>query len=70
MKPSSAIELRADLNAQDDDGKGWSLLSDAADPKRIVPGAVILAGNPHAQASVRILTVDDDRQVHFSIIED
>ena len=31
------IDLRADLNAQDDDGNGWSLLSDARDPSQVAP---------------------------------
>jgi hypothetical protein len=62
------IELRADLNAQDDDGNGWSLLSDAKDPAHIVSGAMVLAGDEHARAVVRVLNVDDDGQVHFSIL--
>lgn len=62
------IELHADLNAQDDDGNGWSLLSDAIDPARIVSGAMVLAGNELAQAVVRVLSVDADGQVHFSIL--
>jgi len=59
------IDLRADLNAQDDDGNGWSLMRDVS---RIVPGAMVLAGNEQAQAVVRVLHVDDDGQVHFTIL--
>lgn len=66
MEPG--IELHADLNAQDDDGNGLSLLSGAIDPARIVSGAMVLAGNEHAQAVVRVLSVDADGQVHFSIL--
>ena len=62
------IDLRADLNAQDDDGNGWSLMRDARDVSRIVPGAMVLAGNEQAQAVVRVLHVDDDGQVHFTIL--
>jgi hypothetical protein len=62
------IDLTADLNAQDDNGLGWSTLADARDPARVRPGAVILAGNPYGQAVVRITAVDDDGQVHFSIL--
>ena len=62
------IHLRADLNAQDDDGNGWSLIGDARDAARIVPGAMVLAGNEQAQAVVRVLAVDDDGQVHFAIL--
>ena len=62
------IDLRADLNAQDDDGNGWSLLRDARDVSQIVAGAMALAGNEHARAAVRVLAVDDDGQVHFTIL--
>jgi len=33
------IDLRADLNAEDDEGRWWSLLRDAADPATVVRGA-------------------------------
>lgn len=62
------IDLDADLNAQDDDGLGWSTLGDARDPERIVPGAMILAGNKYGRAVVRVVAVDDDGQVHYSIL--
>lgn len=62
------IDLCADLNAQDDDGLGWSSLDDARVPDRIVAGAMVLAGNKYGQAVVRIVAVDDDGQVHFSIL--
>lgn len=62
------LELVADLNAQDDDGHGWSTLGDATDPDAVRPGAVLVAGNRHAHARVRILGVDADGQVHFEIL--
>lgn len=62
------IDLTADLNAQDDDGLGWSTVADAHDPARVVPGAMLLAGNRFGQAVVRIVAVDDDGQVHFAIL--
>lgn len=62
------IDLNADLNAEDDDGLGWSTLADARTPERIKPGAMVLAGNKAAQAVVRIVAVDDDGQVHFAIL--
>ncbi|MDQ1499966.1 MAG: hypothetical protein QOI86_3306 [Actinomycetota bacterium] len=61
-------DLVADLNAEDDDGLGWSTLADAADPERVVPGAMLLAGNRYGQAVVRIVAVDEDGQVHFTIL--
>ena len=53
---------------QDDDGHGWSLLAHSMDPTRVHPGAMLLAGNHQAQAVVRILAVDGDGQVHFTIL--
>jgi hypothetical protein len=66
MEPE--IDLVADLNAEDDDGLGWSTLSDAPDPSKVRPGALLLAGNRDGQAVVRVVDVDDDGQVHFSIL--
>lgn len=62
------LDLIADLNAQDDDGRGWSTLADARAPERITPGTLLLAGNHAAQAVVRITAVDADGQVHFEIL--
>ena len=62
------IDLAADLNAQDDDGYGWSLLSAARDPSRVAVGRMLLAGNSQAVAVVRVVAVDDDGQVHFVIL--
>jgi hypothetical protein len=62
------VDLVADLNAEDDDGFGWSTLTDARDRGRITPGAVVLAGNQAAQAVVRIVAVDDDGQVHYAVL--
>jgi hypothetical protein len=62
------VDLVADLNAQDDDGLGWSTLGDARDRSRVHPGAMLLAGNRQAQAVVRVVTVDDDGQVHFAVL--
>jgi hypothetical protein len=62
------IDLTADLNAQDDDGLGWSTLTDAGDPSRVRPGAMLLAGNRYGRAVVRIVAVDDDGQVHFTVL--
>lgn len=66
--PMNDLDLVADLNAQDDDGLGWSTLADAHAPERVRPGAMLLAGNSQAQAVVRVVAVDDDGQIHFSIL--
>lgn len=62
------VDLVADLNAQDDDGLGWSVVSNACHPDRLQPGAMVLAGNEQGRAVVRIVAVDDDGQIHFSIL--
>jgi hypothetical protein len=62
------IDLIADLNAEDDEGLGWSDLSDAADPSRILPGVMLVAGNRFGRAVVRVVAVDQDGQVHFTVL--
>ena len=59
------IELRSDLNAEDDDGQNWTLLENATDPARVHVGAVLIAGRPQFWSVVRITAVDADGQVHF-----
>ena len=53
------LDLVADLNAQDDDGLGWSTLADARAPERVRSGAMLLAGNSQAQAVVRVVAIDE-----------
>jgi hypothetical protein len=65
---NAQIDLVADLNAEDDEGLGWSTLSEARDPARIRPGAMLVAGNRHAQAVVRVVAVDEDGQIHFTVL--
>lgn len=62
------IDITADLNAQDDDGLGWSTLADAREPDRVRQGVMLLAGNSYGRAVVRIAAIDDDGQVHFTIL--
>ena len=66
MEPE--IDLVADLNAEDDEGLCWSTLADARDASCVTPGAMLVAGNHAARAVVRIVTVDPDGQVHFSVL--
>jgi hypothetical protein len=62
------VDLQADLNAQDDDRLGWSVLADARRPDEVRPGALLLAGDPYGQAVMQIVAVDDNGQVHFTIL--
>jgi hypothetical protein len=59
------LDLRADLNDEDDDGLNWTLLSDARRPEAVRPGAVLRAGQGRYWSWVRVVAVDDDGQVHF-----
>jgi hypothetical protein len=62
------IELDADLNAEDDEGLNWSVLSAAAQPEVVKAGAVITAGRDRYWSWVRVVRVDSDGQVHFQQI--
>jgi hypothetical protein len=62
------IELDADLNAEDDEGLNWSVLSAAAHPEVVKPGAVITAGRDRYWSWARVVRVDPDGQVHFEQI--
>lgn len=62
------IDLRADLNSEDDDGQGWALLREAMRPADVRKGVYLVAGNAQAVAVVRVVAVDEDGQVHFSIL--
>jgi hypothetical protein len=66
MEPE--IDLIADLNAEDDEGLGWSTLSDARDAAQVRPGVMLVAGNRLGKAVVRVMAVDDDGQVHFTVL--
>ena len=65
-RPAEQIDLVADLNARDDDGYGWSILSHARDQSAVKVGAMLSAGNSQAVAVVRVVAVDDDGQVRTS----
>ena len=62
------IDLEADLNSEDDEGLGWSTLSDARNASQVRPGTMLVAGNRHARAVVRVVAVDGDGQVHFTVL--
>jgi hypothetical protein len=65
---SPRFDLIADLNAKDDDGLGWSTLSHARDAADVRPGVMLIAGNRFGRAVVRIVAVDEDGQVHFTVL--
>jgi hypothetical protein len=42
------IDLPADLNLEDDEGRNIARLADAVTPDTVTQGAVLVAGTPHA----------------------
>jgi hypothetical protein len=46
----TAVDITADLNAEDDTGYVWTFLDEAHDPALVTPGAIIIAGDPDAAA--------------------
>ncbi len=59
------IDIWVDFTSQDDSGLPWSLLSEAEDPARIVPGVFVVAGNDQAAAVVEVVDVGTDGVVHL-----
>jgi hypothetical protein len=45
-----AVDIRADLNAEDQTGYVWAFLDEARDPSLITPGALVVAGDEDAPA--------------------
>ena len=66
---SPRIDLWADLNAEDDEGRNWSMVDRAREPAALRPGVVLIAGVDGLWSVVRIHAVDDDGQVHFVQID-
>ena len=66
---SPRIDLWADLNADDNEGRNWSMADRAREPAVLVPGVVLIAGVEGLWSVVRIDAVDDDGQVHFIQID-
>jgi hypothetical protein len=62
------VDLRANLNNENDDGFKWGLLRNASDPDAVRPGAILKAGRGRTWSWVRIVSVDPDGQVHFETV--
>lgn len=45
-----AVDIRADLNAEDQAGYVWAFLDEARDPSLITPGALVVGGDEEAPA--------------------
>ena len=66
------VTLPADANQVDETGWVWALLSDAAEPERVRPGAIIVTGDAVEPFLARVVEVidgpGDDQIVHLDVI--
>ncbi|MGH9149174.1 MAG: hypothetical protein ACRD0D_06305 [Acidimicrobiales bacterium] len=51
------VDIAADLTDEDETGLVWARLAEARDPHAIVPGAILIAGEPHASAVAQVVDV-------------
>jgi hypothetical protein len=62
------VDIRADLQAEDDTGYIWTLLRDATDDSIIRAGAIVIAGNSVGRTLAEVVDVVDgptDKIVHL-----
>ena len=52
------IDLPADLNLEDDEGRNIGRLADAVAPEAVIPGAVMVAGTPRAWPWAVVESID------------
>ena len=65
------ITLPADVNAVDDTGHVWAFLGDASEPERVVPGAIVVAGDsvePFLAQVVDVLDGPSGTIVHLDVM--
>lgn len=65
------VTLPADVNQVDDTGRVWTLLEDASKPERVVPGAVVVAGDsvePFLAQVVDVLVGRSGTIVHLDVM--
>lgn len=49
------VDIPADLNDEDETGFVWTFLDEARDPSLIVPGAIVVTGDPDAPAVAEVV---------------
>ena len=66
------VTLPGDVTQVDETGWVWALLSNAAEPERVRPGAIIVAGDAVEPFLARVVDVidgpGDDQIVHLDVI--
>ncbi len=64
-------DISADLNDEDETGLVWTFLDEARDPAVVVPGAIVVAGDPEAPAVAEVVDLVDKpagRVVHLRLL--
>lgn len=65
------MDIACDLNDEDETGYVWTFLDEARDPSLIEPGAIVIAGDPHAPAVAEVVDLADKssgRIVHLRLV--
>ncbi|MGH9281081.1 MAG: hypothetical protein ACRD12_23715 [Acidimicrobiales bacterium] len=66
------VTLPADVNEVDETGYVWAFLSEAAEPERVRPGALIVAGDAIEPFLARVVDIIDgpngDSIVHLNVV--
>ena len=72
MSESVVVTLPADVNQVDETGYVWAFLSDADEPDRVRPGALIVAGASAEPFMARVVDIiegpEDARIVHLDVV--
>lgn len=67
-----AVTLPADVNQVDETGFVWAFLNDAAEPARVAPGSIIVAGDSEEPFLARVVDVVEgpggDSIVHLDVL--
>ena len=66
-----AVDIRADLNAEDQTGYVWAFLDEAREPSVIVPGALVVAGGedvPAVAVVVGLVEHPNGTIVHLDVL--
>jgi hypothetical protein len=65
------VDVRADLNAEDETGYVWTFLDEARDPSLIKPGALVVAGDEDTAAVsvvIDLVTHPNGTIVHLDVL--
>ena len=49
------VDITADLNDEDHTGYIWTFLDEARDPRQVIPGAIVIAGDDEAAAVCQVI---------------